>query len=126
MRADEDEDEVAEPEFECFRLTLTIAGPNHRDKIVLEAQDVAELDPTYRDQNGLTYERYAGDRQQATDLRDGAQEYIEVRFDYVVSRELQIIYKTPHPEPAPAADLDDEAAELARPAEERVVREEPS
>lgn len=66
---------------EKFIKTIYVAGPNFRDKIRVEASTLEELEPTYVEANGLTYERY-GDEE----------EYDEIRFDYIVSR--SVIKKT--------------------------------
>lgn len=102
--------------FECYRLIVTIAGPNYRDEIVFEDQDVMALEPEYVDRNGLTFERYLGDQQADGDLVGGAREWIELRFDYVVARKLEIVYETPKPEPV----LAEPDAEIDQPAEVRI------
>lgn len=96
---DEIEGQDAE-EIVVYCLTLTVAGPNYRDIIELEDERMEALEPTFPEINGLTYERYIGET---------VDEYVEVRFDYVVSRRLERIIKTPDPEPArgPAAETDD-------------------
>lgn len=94
-----------------FRLTLHIAGPGFADKVTLVGEEMDELEPTFPDVNGLIFERYIGET---------PEEYVEVRFDYVVSRELERVYPAPKPpEPAPV-ESEEEAA--ARPAEERIAR----
>lgn len=94
-----------------FELTLTIAGPNYSDSITLKGEDELELTPSHGEVNGLTYERYIGDT---------PDEWIEVRFDYIVAREMRAIYEQVMPEPAaPASEQDI----LAQPAEDRVPHE---
>lgn len=112
---------MAEPERIAWRLVLTVAGPNYSDTIEIEADDTMELEPQHVDVAGLTYERYMG----AT-----PDEWLEVRFDYIVSRKLEAVYADPEPlevpaEPARPDDLDAmQRAQLAAPAEDRISRHE--
>lgn len=102
-----------EPEPIKWRLALTVAGPNYRDIVELESDDLLDLDPKHHDVNGLTYERYRG-------VRD--EEFVEVRFDYIVARELEAVFAEPDLEEAITTDPD---GDVDLPAELRVPREEP-
>lgn len=79
-------DEEETREIVGFELELIVVGPDYRDRIRLSDTDLAGLRPTYEDVHGLTFERYRG---------DSDDEYVEIRFDYVISRTMRTIYQEP-------------------------------
>lgn len=87
-----------EPTFLGYRLTITVAGPEFRDTIVIE-DDTDVPSPTYADVGGMNFERYF------FDTEDTSAGYAEVRYDYIVARRLERIFEVPPP-PEPKADLD--------------------
>lgn len=97
-------DEREEPKI-TYRLVVTAAGPNYFGRIEFEGDTVKELAPTFPEVNGVVYERYGDD-----------DEYVEVRFDYVVKRDLMII------KPQTQAAGEDPEVEAIRP-ERRLVEQ---
>lgn len=65
-----------------YVLVIIIAGVNIRDKVSIEVDDLLDLRPSYPANRGYIYERYG----EETD-------YVEVRLDLIVQRELRPIYK---------------------------------
>lgn len=86
-------------EFLFYELALSIAGPGFNDTVILRDEDTLNLQPTFIEVNGLSFERYPG---------KSDQEFVEVRFDYVVAREIKAIYKLPEPAkptPSPTGEI---------------------
>lgn len=107
----DDEEIEAEPKS-IYVLTLTVAGPGFRESYDITADTIQELQPIVVDLNGLSYERYEG---------GGEGEFFEVRFDYIVARNVRSVEISP---PRPKAPIITDEQALAMPAEQRIRRQE--
>lgn len=80
----EDHGQVVEddgaPEM-IWRLILTVSGRDYRDVVILESEDQDDLVPDlmYGNDQAVLYQRYRGDK---------PDEYLEIRDDYVIMRQL--------------------------------------
>lgn len=71
-------------EIDGYRLVINVAGPGFSEKIELVLDDRSEADPEIVEVHGLAYERYCG---------VNADDWVEIRVDYVVARSLQVFHK---------------------------------
>lgn len=68
--------------IDYYVLLLDVHGPYFHDQVRRESEDMRELEQHYVERGGVEFERYVSD--------DGT--YQEFRADYVVARELTIVY----------------------------------
>lgn len=74
-------DENETPPEMIWRLILTVSGREYRDVVILESEDPDDLVPDlmYGNDQAVLYQRYKGDK---------PDEYLEIRDDYVIMRQL--------------------------------------
>lgn len=76
-----------------YRLTITVAGPGFNEIVKIEDQDRSALVPIFTETQGLIFERYGTET-----------DYLEIRFDYIVARELASVEIKTEPDPEPFED----------------------
>lgn len=87
-----------------YRLIIDVAGPGFRDRINVTCEKLVETEPEIIERARLEFERY-GD----------PDNYVEVRRDYVVARDV-----TPFIQPSPRADDPEEMLRAPEPTRERI------
>lgn len=81
-KPDVDDLELKEGEvFAGYIMDIRIVGPDFTDSIKIVSRHLSELEPKFVDQGGVMYERYAGDK---------IGEYVEIRSEYVVLRQISM------------------------------------
>lgn len=71
-------------DIDHYELTLDVHGPHYHDKIDLRAPESADLRPRTREIGDIKFEFYPNVDDEG---------YVEVRTDYVVARELRVVYR---------------------------------